>query len=221
MGTSSIKEKVYQELARVTQALSNPKRIEVIDVLSQKGCSVEELSKEIAMSVASTSQHLQVLKSVKLVETQRQGNFIIYNVTDDSVLWIVSAVKKMGALKIADVNKLMGDFKADKNILESITLDDLLMRAKKEKIMLIDVRPEEEYAAGHIPNAISIPLAQLKKRLRELPRDKTIIAYCRGPLCVWAADAVKLLNEKKFKAIRMEDGYVDWKLMHSETLLGR
>ena len=217
MATSSIKEQVYQELSRVTHAISNPKRMELIDVLSQKGYSVEELSKEISMSIASTSQHLQVLKSAKLVDTQRQGNFIIYSITDDSVLKLVSAVKELGFRKIAEIERLINDFKADKNILESITLDELLTRSKKEKVMLIDVRPEEEYNAGHIPNAVSIPLAQLKKRLNELPKNKTIIAYCRGPLCVMAIDAIKLLNQNKFNAIRMEDGYVEWKLKQQET----
>jgi len=216
MATSSIKEQVYQELSRVTHAISNPKRMELIDALSQKGYSVEELSKEIAMSIASTSQHLQVLKSVKLVETQRQGNFVIYSITDDSVLRLVLAVKELGYRKIAEIDRLINDFKADKNILESITLNDLVAKSKKEKVMLIDVRPEDEFNAGHIPNAVSIPLAQLKKRLKELPKNKTIIAYCRGPLCVMSADAVKLLNQKKFKAIRMEDGFVEWKLKQQD-----
>ena len=217
MATSSIKEQVYQELSRVTHAISNPKRMELIDILSQKGFSVEELSKEISMSVASTSQHLQILKSAKLVDTQRQGNFIIYSITDDSVLKLVSAVKELGFRKIAEIERIISDFKTDKNILESITLDDLLARSKKEKVILIDVRPEDEYKAGHIPNAVSIPLTQLKKRLNELPKNKTIIAYCRGPLCVMAIDAIKLLNQNKFNAIRMEDGYVEWKLKHQEN----
>lgn len=216
MAATSIKEQVYKELSRVTHAISNAKRMEVIDVLSQKGYSVEELSKEIAMSVASTSQHLQVLKSVKLVETQRQGNFIIYSITDDSVLRLISAVKELGSRKIAEIDRLISDFKTHKNILESITLDDLQARLKKEKIMLIDVRPEEEYKAGHIADAVSIPLEQLKKRLNELPKNKTIVAYCRGPLCVMAVDAIKLLNKNKFNAIRMEDGFVEWKLKQQE-----
>lgn len=217
MAATSLKEQVYRELSRVTQAISNPKRMELIDVLSQKGYSVEELSKEIAMSVASTSQHLQVLKSAKLVDTQRQGNFIIYSITDDNVLKLVSAVKELGFNKIAEIERLITDFKADKNILESITVEDLLARSRKEKIILIDVRPEEEYNAGHIPNAVSIPLAQLKKRLNDLPRNKTIIAYCRGPLCVMAMDAVKLLHQKKFHAIHLEDGYVEWKLKQQQN----
>lgn len=216
MAANFFKEQVYQELSRVTHAISNPKRMELIDVLSQKGYSVEELSNEISMSIASTSQHLQVLKSAKLVDTQRNGNFIIYSISDESVLRLVSAVKELGFRKFAEIDRLIGDFKADKNMLESITLADLLARSKKEKIMLIDVRPVKEYEAGHIPEAISIPLGELKKRIKDLPKGKTIIAYCRGPLCVMSADAVLLLQSKKFKAIRMEDGYVEWKLKKQE-----
>jgi rhodanese-related sulfurtransferase/DNA-binding transcriptional ArsR family regulator len=212
MVTTSIKEQVYKELSRVTHAISHPKRMELIDVLSQKSYSVEVLSKEISMTIASTSQHLQVLKSAKLVATERQGNFIIYSIPDDSVLQLVAVVRELGFRKIAEIERLIGDFKTDKNILESITLSDLMARSKKEKVLLLDVRPEEEYLSGHIPHAVSIPLSQLKQRLRELPLDQTIIAYCRGPLCVMAADAVNLLNQEKFNAIRMEDGYVEWKL---------
>lgn len=216
MATSSLKEQVYQELSRVTHAISNPKRMELIDVLSQKAYSVEELSKEISMTIASTSQHLQVLKSAKLVDTQRSGNFIIYSISDDSVLKLVSVVKELGFRKIAEIERLIKDFKSDKDILESLTIDDLLARSKKEKILLIDVRPTEEFEAGHIPDALSIPLDQLKKRMKDLPKGKTIIAYCRGPLCVMSADAVKILQSKKIKAIRMEDGYVEWKLKQQE-----
>ncbi len=212
MSTSSLKEQVYQELSRVTHAISNPKRMELIDVLSQRAYSVEELSKEISMTVASTSQHLQVLKSAKLVDTQRNGNFIIYRISDDSVLRLVSIVRELGFRKIAEIERLIKDFKNDKDILESLTIDDLLIRSKNEKILLIDVRPFEEYEAGHIPEAVSIPLDQLKKRIKELPKGKTIIAYCRGPLCVMSSDAVKILQLNKIKAIRMEDGYVEWKL---------
>ena len=218
MAANSFKEQVYQELSRVTHAISNPKRMELIDVLSQKEYSVEELSKEISMSIASTSQHLQVLKSAKLVEAKRSGNFIIYSVSDDSVLKLVSVVKELGFRKIAEIELLINDFKTDKDVLESLTIDDLLERSKKEKILLIDVRPLEEFEAGHIPNAVSIPLDQLKKRMKDLPKGKTIIAYCRGPLCVLAVDAVKLLNDKKFKALRMEDGYVEWKLKELNKL---
>ncbi len=216
MAGQSHKEQVYQELSRVTHALSHPKRMELVDVLSQKDFSVEELSNEIGMTVASTSQHLQVLKSARLVRTRRDGNFIFYSIADEHVLKLVSLVKDWGFRKFAEVERLISDFRSDKQVLESYTVEDLLNRSKKEKVMLIDVRPEEEYKAGHIPNAVSIPLSQLKKRLHELPRNRTIVAYCRGPLCVMAVEAAKILKQKKFRAIRMEDGYVEWKLKQPE-----
>ena len=212
MVADTLKEKIYRELSRVTQAISNPKRMELLDILSNKEWSVEELSGELSMSVANTSQHLQVLKSAKLVKTRREGNFIFYRIADDRVLRLIAAVKELGFSQYAEVEKIINDFKADKNILESLTLDDLLTRSRKEKILLIDVRPADEYLAGHIRDAVSIPLSQLKKRLQELPNGKTIVAYCRGPLCVMAVEAVKILQGKKIKAIRMEDGYVEWKL---------
>lgn len=212
MSSSVFKEQVYQELARVTTAIAHPKRLELIDALSQKAYSVEELSKEVSISVASTSQHLQVLKSAKLVVTSRNGNFIIYSLSDDTVLKLVSSVKELGFRKIAEIERLIKDFKSDHGVLETLTLDELMTRSKKGKILLIDVRPEQEYEAGHIPDALSIPLDQLKKRMKELPKGKTIVAYCRGPLCVMASEAVKILNRNQFKALSMEDGYVEWKL---------
>lgn len=212
MPSSALKEQAYRELSRVTHAISNPRRIELLDIISNKDWSVDELSREISMSMASTSQHLQVLKSAKLVNTKREGNFIIYSIADDGVLQLIAAVKKLGFRKYAEVERIINDFKADKNVLESITLDDLLARSENENIMLIDVRPEDEYRAGHIKDAVSVPLSQLKKRIHELPKGKTIVAYCRGPFCVMAIDAVQMLQAKNINAIRMEEGYVEWKL---------
>lgn len=218
MVADTLKEKIYKELSRVTQAISNPKRMELLDILSNKEWSVEELSRELSMSVANTSQHLQVLKSARLVKTRREGNFIFYAIADDRVLRLVSTVKEFGFSQYAEVERIIADFKTHKNILESLTLEDLIARSRKEKIMLLDVRPKDEYLAGHIPDAVSIPLSQLKKRIHELPKGKTIVAYCRGPLCVMAVEAVKILHEKKIKAVRMEDGFVEWKLKQLEII---
>lgn len=212
MATSLLKELVYKELSRVTHAISNPKRLELIDVLSQKPYSVEELSKEISMTISSTSQHLQVLKSAKLVQATRQGNFIIYSISDENILHLVLAIRELGFRKYAEIERLLNDFKVDRKILESITLEDFRVRSKKEDILLIDVRPEDEFLAGHIQGAISIPLNQLKNRMNNLPEDKTIVAYCRGPLCVMASEAVELLQKNNFDVLLMEEGYIDWKL---------
>lgn len=216
MNRQTFREQVYGELSRVTHAMSHPKRMELVELLAQRGFSVEELSIEISMSVASTSQHLQVLKLARLVEAERRGNFIIYRIADENVIRLLAAVRELGIRKYAEVDRILKDFKADKNLLESITLEELIEKGKKRSVILLDVRPKEEYEAGHIEGAVSIPLAVLKKRMKELPAGKTIVAYCRGPLCVMAADAVKLLNAKRYKAIRMEDGYIEWKLRQSE-----
>jgi rhodanese-related sulfurtransferase/DNA-binding transcriptional ArsR family regulator len=216
MTTESLKEQVYRELSRVTHAISNPKRMELLDIIANKEWSVDELSKEVSMSVASTSQHLQVLKAAKLLNSRREGNFIKYSISDDSVLRLVSVVRELGFRKYAEVERLINDFKGSKNDLESITVDELLVRSRREKIMIIDVRPEDEYNAGHIKNALSIPLSQLKKRISELPKGKTIIAYCRGPLCVMAVEAVKMLKGKNLRAIRLEDGFTEWKIRQQD-----
>lgn len=217
MATSSFKEQVYQELSRVTHAISHPKRMELIDVLSQRDFSVEELSTEIGMSMASTSQHLQVLKAAKLVKTNRNGNFIMYSVSDDSVLKLIAVVRELGFRKIAEIDHIIHDYNSDKDLLESLTLDELWAKSREENVMLLDVRPGNEFDAGHIPGAVSIPLDQLRNRLEELPKGQTIVAYCRGPLCVMAAEAVKILTDQKLKAMRMEDGYVEWKLKQAES----
>jgi rhodanese-related sulfurtransferase len=196
--------------------MSNPKRIELLDIIANKDWSVEELSKEISMSVASTSRHLQVLKAAKLLNSRREGNFIKYSISDDSILRLVSVVRELGFRKYAEVERLINDFRGSKNDLESITVDELLVRSRKEKIVLIDVRPEDEYNAGHIKNALSIPLSQLKKRVIELPKGKTIVVYCRGPLCVMAVEAIKMLKGKKFSAIRLEDGFAEWKIRQQD-----
>lgn len=212
MASSILKHQVYKEITRITQAISHPKRLEMIDVLSQKPFSVEELSKEISMTIASTSQHLQVLKSARLVETIRQGNFIIYSITDDNVIRLVLAIKELGFQKYIELERLISDFEKDKDMLESITLEELSERQRNEELVLIDVRSEDEYLNGHIEGALSVPVNKMEEYLGNLPKDKTIVAYCRGSLCMMAWDAIRLLQERKYNAIRLEEGYVEWKL---------
>lgn len=206
------KDKVFSELARVTTALGNPRRLEIIDLLAQGGRSVEQIASETSMSVANASKHLQVLKAGNLVEVKRNGNFIIYRIASDKVSEIWHLLRDFGTERIAEIDKVVRDFRAGKEKLESITIDDLIKRVNLEEVVLLDVRPESEYNFGHISNALSIPIEQLADRLKELPENKEIIAYCRGPFCVFADEATELLLKNNFKAKRLTEGFPDWKL---------
>lgn len=212
MEKRAFKDKVFGELAKVSSALANPKRLEIIDLLAQGERTVEKISNETGMSVANASQHLQVLKSGNLVEIRREGNFIRYRLASDKVSLIWQLLRELGTERIAEIEKVLKDFRAQKKGLESVTIDELLKKMHKQNVLLIDVRPQEEYESGHIANALSIPIGQLAKRLKDLPKNKEIIAYCRGPYCVFADEAIELLVKKKFKARRLEEGFPDWKL---------
>lgn len=212
MEKRAFKDKVYTELARVTTALGNPRRLEIIDLLAQGERSVEKIAFETGMSVANASKHLQVLKAGNLVEVQRNGNFIIYNLASDQVTKIWHLLRDFGIQRIAEVDKIVRDFRDGKEKLESVTIDDLIERINLEEVVLLDVRPESEYNFGHIFQALSIPIEQLAERLNELPKNKEIIAYCRGPFCVFADEATELLLKNNFKAKRLTEGFPDWKL---------
>lgn len=213
---SSAKEKMYAELSRVTGALSSPKRLEITDLLSQKAFSVEELSEEIGMSVAATSRHLQVLKEARLTETVRSGKFIYYRISDD-VVWMLAAVlKNLGNARLAEYKALKE--KQERGDVKTVRLSQLMKKKTKKNRIMLDVRPEQEYAAGHIRGAISIPLSQLPARLKELPENREIVVYCRGPLCVMASEAVSLLQKKKFTALKLEEGYTDWKVWYEQVV---
>lgn len=212
MEKREFKDKVFGELAKISNALANPKRLEIIDLLAQGERTVEKISKETGMSVANASQHLQVLKAGNLVEIKRNGNFIIYRLASDKVASIWQILRELGTERIAEIEKVINDFRTQKKTLESVTIDELLKKMEDQNVVVIDVRPTEEYNSGHISQAISIPIDQLTIRLNELPKSKEIIAYCRGPFCVFADDAVIILKENNYNAVRLEEGFPDWKL---------
>lgn len=212
MEKRDFKDKIFNELARVTTALGNPRRLEIIDLLAQGGKSVEKIATETGMSVANTSKHLHVLKAGRLVEVKREGNFIIYHLASEKVNEIWHSLRDFGTERIAEIDKVVRDFRAGKEKLESVTIDDLIKRINLEEVVLLDVRPESEYNFGHISKALSIPIEELADRLKELPRNKQIIAYCRGPFCVFADEATELLLKNNFKAKRLIEGFPDWKL---------
>jgi rhodanese-related sulfurtransferase len=214
MNKRQFKDKIYTVLAGLVKAMANPHRLEIIDLLGQVERSVEEIAAETGMSVANASQHLQVLKQSNLVQIKRNGNFILYRLANDNVYKSWKDLREIGMASLAEVEKIIKDFRTKKHTLEPVRLEDLVSRTKSSNIILLDVRPEQEFTAGHIPGAINIPIDQLPNRLGDLKKTKQYIAYCRGPFCVFADDAVQLLLQKGFKANRIEEGYPDWKVRY-------
>lgn len=213
MNKREFKDRVYEELARITKALANPHRLEIIELLAQGDYPVEQIAIQTSLSVANASQHLQVLKTAQLVAISRNGNFIHYRLANTNVFKAWKALRELGVDRIASIEKLVRDFRQSKFKLESVTIEGLIEKIDNGKVTILDVRPEIEYRNGHIANAISIPFDELSDRLRELPKRGEIIAYCRGPFCVFADEAVAMLTKAGYKATRLEEGYPDWSSM--------
>jgi rhodanese-related sulfurtransferase/DNA-binding transcriptional ArsR family regulator len=211
MHAREMKDGVYAQFARIGKAVSAPKRIELLELLCQGPRTVESLAGQAALTVANTSQHLQVLRAARLVETRKNGLFVEYRLADDTVLKFVHALRALADTRLAEVGEIMQAFLKARGGLERVSGDALMERVRQREVIVLDVRPVEEYRAGHIPGARSVPLSELKKRVADLPRNREIVAYCRGPQCVMAIEAVELLKRKGFRAQRMEQGVVDWR----------
>lgn len=213
MNKRQFKDKIYGELARITKALANPHRLEVIELLAQGDYPVEQIASQTNLSVANASQHLQVLKTAQLVDVTRNGNFIYYRLANRNVYKAWKALRELGVERIAAIEKFVKDFRRSKFKFESVNIEGLVKRMAAGKVTILDVRPEVEYRTGHIAKSISIPFDRLPERLKELPRKNEIIAYCRGPFCVFADEAVAMLNAAGYKAMRLEEGFPDWAMM--------
>jgi len=205
------KDRVYEQLARIGKAVASPQRLELFELLSQGPRTVENLAQEAHLTVANTSRHLQILRTARLIEAEKEGVFVRYQVADGAVVDFFRSLRVLAASRLAELDQITRQFFAERGGLEPVDRKALLARVRKGLVTVLDVRPQEEYATGHIAGAISIPLAELKDRLAELPRDKDIVAYCRGPYCVLAAQAVELLRERGFRVVRLEDGVSDWR----------
>lgn len=214
MNKREFKNKVYDELATITKALANPHRLEIIELLAQGDYSVEQIATQTSLAVANASQHLQVMKAAQLVEVTRNGNFIYYRLANENVFKAWKALRDLGVERMASVEKLVKDFRKSKFTLESVTTDELIQKLASGKVTILDVRPETEYRKGHIANSISIPFNELSVRLKELPKRSEVVAYCRGPFCVYADEAVALLTAAGYKAKRLAEGFPDWKLQN-------
>ena len=205
------KDRVYEQLARISKAIASPQRLELLDLLSQSPRTVENLAQEAHLTVANTSRHLQILRAAHLIGAEKEGVFVRYRLTDDTVADFYRALRLLAASHLAELDHVTRQFFAERDRLEPVDRKTLLTRVRKGLATIIDVRPVEEYHAGHIAGAISIPVDELKGRLAELPRKQEIVAYCRGPYCVLAAQAVEMLREQGFQALRLEDSIADWR----------
>lgn len=212
MNKRAFKDNVYSELARITKAMANPHRLEIIELLAQGEYSVEQVAEHVSLSIANASQHLQVLKQAQLVDINRQGNFIYYRLANSNVFKAWRALRELGIECISSIEKLVRDFRKSEFDFETVTINELIGKLESRKVTLLDVRPETEFKQGHIASAISIPITELSKRLKELPKRSEIIAYCRGPFCVYADEAVAILTKAGYRASRMKEGFPDWKL---------
>ena len=205
------KDAIYELFARMGKAVSAPKRLELLDLLTQGPRTVDALAAEAGISTANASHHLKALRAARMVESERRGLFVEYRLADDQVGEFFLALRTLAEARLAEVERVARDYLEERGGMEPIASDELIRRAKAGEVTVLDVRPAEEYRAGHLPGALSIPVGELRARLEELPRDREIVAYCRGPYCVMAVDAVQLLRESGFAAHRMEEGVADWR----------
>jgi rhodanese-related sulfurtransferase len=205
------KDSAYGQLARIGKALSSPKRLELLDLLCQTDRTVEILARETEMTVANTSQHLQVLEAARLVQAKRQGRFVVYSLADALVSDFFRSFRILAEDRLAEIAHLRRRFLEAGPDLDPVDAETLIDRVQKGEVVAIDVRPIEEYKTAHIPGALALPLQELKRRLSELPHNKEIVAYCRGPYCVLAIDAVRILRAHGLRAFRLESSVHDWR----------
>ena len=213
MPTSSrqFKDAIYEQLARIGKSLGSGPRLEILDILCQGPRTVEMLAKQVGQSVANTSHHLQVLRRARLVEAEKEGVHVTYRLADEEVCTFFRALRGLAESRLLEIEQVTREFLQARGGMEPVDRDALVARVRSGAVTLLDVRPEEEFRAGHLPGAVSVPLGDLERRLAELPRDRDVVAYCRGPYCVLAVEAVELLRARGFEAIRMEEGVPDWR----------
>jgi rhodanese-related sulfurtransferase len=220
MRTRVFKDAIYEQIARIGKSLGSGPRLEILDLLCQGPRTVEVLAGQMGQSVANTSRHLQVLRRARLVEAEREGVYIRYRLADSEVCAFFLTLRKLAESRLLEVDEITREFLEARNTMEPVDRTLLVERVRSGEVTVLDVRPAEEYLAGHIPGAVSIPLDQLEERLAELPSDREIVAYCRGPYCVMALDAADTLRRKGFEATRFEEGIADWRARGLHVAVG-
>jgi rhodanese-related sulfurtransferase len=204
------KDRLFGQFARVGKALASPKRLEIVDLLAQGERTVEEIARETDMSIASASQHLQALKAARMVEARREGLYAHYRLADEDVFRTWQAIRALGESRLAEVDRVVETYLADRDALEAVDVMELMERLSDGSVVVLDVRPEEEYRAGHIPGAHSVPVEKLEAYLEKIPKNREVVAYCRGPYCVFSDEAVALLSSRGYRAKRLAEGLPDW-----------
>jgi len=208
---SSEKRTVLAGLAEVAKALGHSHRLEILELVAQGARSVEALAARAGLSVANASQHLQLLRRAGLLASRREGKRVLYSLSDPLVLDLTGALRRVAERNLAEVRDVVRGYFHERDSLEPVSRKELVRRLREDCVTVLDVRPEDEFALGHLPHAINIPLRELSRRLREIPKTREIVAYCRGPYCVLAFEAVALLRQRGFKIRRLEDGYPEWR----------
>lgn len=205
------KERLYAQFARLGKALSSPRRLEILELLAQGERTVDSLAQETALSVANVSQHLKALRAACLVESRKQGLFVWYRLADPIVFELSRAIRTVAEHRLAELERIVLEQFGDRSTAEPVSMKELLRRGRTGDVVVLDTRPAGEYAAGHIAGALSMPVDDLEKRLKELPRKKTFVAYCRGPYCIYADRAVAILQASGRRASRLREGFPEWR----------
>lgn len=205
------KDRLYGQFARVGKALSSPKRLEILDLLAQGERNVEEVARETAVPMGSASQHLRALRDAGMVESRREGLFVYYRLAGEDVHGAWRAVRGLGERRLAEVDRVVEAYLKDRDALEAVRAEQLMELLAEGEVVVLDVRPEEEYRAGHLPGARSVPVDALEAALQTLPKDREIVAYCRGPYCVFSDEAVRLLGARGYRASRLTEGFPEWR----------
>jgi rhodanese-related sulfurtransferase len=207
----AFKDRLYGQFARIGKTLSSPHRLEILELLAQGERTVDSLASELGLSLANTSQHLQGLRQAVLVDSRKEGLFVFYRLADPAVFELLRAIHAVAERQLADLARLVDEHFGDRQDAELVGMTELLRRAKSPQVVVLDARPASEYAAGHIAGALSVPVDDLPRRLREFPKDKEYVAYCRGPYCVYADRAVEILRAHGRRARRLVEGFPEWR----------
>jgi len=211
MSTETLKRDLYQSIAKVAQALASGNRLQLLEFMAQGERSVDALAAMAGVTMANASQHLQALRRAGLVTTRKEGQRVYYRVAGDDVVRLYDGLRVVAESRLAEVRQLVNEFLGDRGALEPVLAEELLARAKKGLVTVLDVRPREEFEAGHLPGAVNIPMDRLESELARLPRKREVVAYCRGPYCLMSFDAVLKLRQRGWKARRLNEGFPEWK----------